>query len=93
MSRRIFEKTILITPLMLRIGLRPTMEDGIDRMDQNVHRTSSWRYSRKRRKLRQETTKKLMNEDMLPNACSVDCDVFRKAGRMKSKRSSCIGEI
>ena len=45
---------------------------------ESLVRTSSWRYSKKTAGGLDKRLEKLMNEDMLPNACSVDCDVFRE---------------
>jgi len=45
---------------------------------ESLVRTSSWRYSKKTGGALDKRLERLMNEDMLPNACSVDCDVFRE---------------
>ena len=60
---------------------RKASDDG--EMDSNewvecLTRTSSWRYSKKTGGDLSKRLVKLVNDDMLPNACSVDCDVFRE---------------
>ena len=60
---------------------RKESDDGEMESDEWVEclcRTSSWRYSKKTAGELVARLKKLMNDDMLPNACSVDCDVFRE---------------
>ena len=60
---------------------RKESDDGEMESDEWVEclcRTSSWRYSKKTAGDLPSRLKKLMNDDMLPNACSVDCDVFRE---------------